>query len=946
MKAPERPDNEETRLEQLYRLDILDTPPEAVFDDLTRLAAMFCGTLFSTVSLIDQERQWFKSTTGPLGVAETPRDLSFCGHTILRDELLVVEDAQADVRFRDNPLVTAGPMIRFYAGAPLITQDGLALGTLCVFDPQPRSLSDSQQEALRLLARQITQRIEQRLTDTLVQHLSSLLDVSNSYVVMFDPFSERISYVNAALRQRLSERFAQDTRTLFAELFPDVDYDRYFTPERLGQSNAERRKITRIQFPDLPDGRAELRLLSTLDQGRHTCVLLFNDQSELSRTQRLAEQAQSNLKVFSQVARQSKNAVIITDANERIEWVNQSFETLTGYTASEAMGRVPGDFLQGPDTADIDRERIRKHLDEGKPVVQEILNYGKNGQSYWVEIYIEPIRNNQGRITHFVASQANVTHRREQEQAIRAARNAAERANRAKSQFLANISHELRTPLNGIMGVTEQLQEQIPEPLADLVGTLDQSSRHLLDILNDLLDLSHIQNGHLALTNEPFRLDEILQDVERLFRPRADSVGTILALALNTDLPESTPLVGDATRLKQVLMNLVNNAVKFTQQGRVELRAQLTSDPDAPSLACLHLAVADTGPGIAPEHQARIFESFEQLDNSSTRVHGGSGLGLAISRQIVKAMGSDIELDSTPGQGSTFHFTLRLPLAPPDSLAAPLATTGGATGAGRPVSHALVIDDNEINRKILETLLKRLGFPVVYSAPSARRALALLDNLQPDLVFVDLHMPGMDGEAFLDRARQEFSERGRPLPWMIACTADVGEQQRRHCLRVGFDAHLAKPVSGTSVRALLADLGLAVVAGEAPVAAASPSAPAGAPDHTRVLDLDQLKKAFLGNEDLLGEFLGLLLENLPTHLIRIREALMLGNVVAHYDAAHSIKGLVGYFEDAGLMERVTALESAMKRGDVDAAQRHFDETDGILNSLMTEIRALLPQLVS
>jgi PAS domain S-box-containing protein len=801
MKTPGKPDNETDRLDHLNRLDILDTSAEDLFDDFTRLASMLCRTLFSTVSIIDDERQWFKSVQGPLGVDQTSRDVSFCGHAILQNGLFIVEDAIEDQRFNDNPLVTGGPMIRFYAGAPLITSAGFALGTLCVFDPKPGKLDESQQEALKLLAGQVVNRLEQRMNETLIDHVGTLMDVSNTYILMVDPRTERVSYMNDGLTRRLPSRNFTTARELIDDLFPELGYDQLLNPPEV-TANSASSKTTTVRFHGDPNGKAELQVLSHLSGGRHHSLVLFHDKSDLFHSQSRSEEAEADARVFSSVAAQSKNSVIVCDIDGRIKWANKSFEHLTGYTASEVMGEKPGDFLQGPDTAAADRERIGRHLARKEPVLQEILNYSKSGEPYWIEIYVEPVFDNDGRLTHFVSSQSNVTRRKEQDLAIRASKEEAEESNRAKSQFLANISHELRTPLNGIMGLTENLMERVPDNLKETVKTLDHSSRHLLSVLNDILDLSQIESGYMTLVSEPFSVEELLSDVESLFSPQAKTVGTDLKVEFDDSVPRW--LVSDATRLRQILMNLVSNAVKFTHKGEIVLSVRQSPDtgPQTDSdLTRLEFCVRDTGPGISLKDQERIFENFEQLDNSSTRVHGGTGLGLAISRQLVKAMGGDISIESEPGKGTALKFTLRFPRS--DTPPAKKTQFEPGMRTHFEISHALVVDDNEINRRILTDMLERSGIGSVYTAPSARRALALLRNLQPDVVFIDLHMPEMDGFQLLEEIKKELGAQGRAMPLTIACTADVGNNKKRQCLNAGFDVHFGKPITGERLSELL-----------------------------------------------------------------------------------------------------------------------------------------------
>ncbi|MDX1475262.1 MAG: PAS domain-containing protein, partial [Reinekea sp.] len=537
MKAPDIPANETDRIEKLRSLDILDTPPEAIFDDLTRLAAIACGTPFSVVSLIDDDRQWFKSIQGELGIQETSREISFCGHTIFEEQLFIVEDTLQDERFKDNPVVTESPNIRFYAGAPLTTSDGLTLGTLCVFGPEPSNLTDDQKVSLQLLAKQATEKIECRLTDTLLESVSDVLDISETYVFMFDPRTEHVTDSNPKLLTQLPDPQTKNVRKLLASLFPDLDYDTL-----IGKTSADELPATpiktRLTFPGQTDGSAQIRVLPRYTGGRNTIVVLFRDDTELAKTRTSAQDAQFNFRLFNQVALQTSASVVICDATGHIEWVNHSFEKLTGYSLEECYNKKPGEFLQGADTNPETKAKMSELLKESEPVSVEILNYTKSGQAYWVDILIEPIHDDTGRLTHFVSTQTDITERKAHEIALESARKAAEHANAAKSQFLAKISHELRTPLNGILGVTENLLDQAPENLQDMVGTLHQSANHLFSLLNDLLELTQLQHGHFTLRAESVCLAELLSDVEHLFATRANSVNTSLACTFSKDLPD------------------------------------------------------------------------------------------------------------------------------------------------------------------------------------------------------------------------------------------------------------------------------------------------------------------------------------------------------------------------------------------------------------------------
>lgn len=898
METPPLLENEAERLDRLYQLDVLDTSAEKLYDDLTRLAAILCKTRFATVSLIDRDRQWFKSRQGGLP-DQLDRDTSFCGHAILRDDVFIVEDAASDRRFADNPLVTQEPLIRFYAGAPLVTSDGFAIGTLCVFDSKPGTLSPEQREALELLANQVTERLEKRVEYTLTRHIGDILDTSDLYVLLLDLRRDKVLYTNDALYRRLPALPASATAA-FQWLFPKIPL-----PDIDNDPNTEHTLEARVRFSAEDNMATWVRLIHSREAGRKNLMAIIHDQSALTASRKEAFEAHSRLRLFSQAANQSLNLIIITDADEHITWVNPSFEALTGYRLDEVIGKRPGDVMQGPDTSPEARRRLGEHIRNGLPVRQEILNYSRDGIPFWLDVYVEPIRNEQNKITHYVASQTDITRRKEQEQAIYQARDAAERANRGKSAFLANISHELRTPLNGILGVAELLQDKAPDNLQPMVQTLNQSSRHLLRLLNDLIDLSHIESGHMKLELAPINLTEELQEVANLFRPRAAEVGT--ELVLDIDGLNGSWLMGDATRIKQVVMNLVGNAVKFTENGKVLIQA--TASEANERFCTVELAVVDDGPGIPEADQQRIFEHFEQLDNSATRAYGGSGLGLAISRQLLYLMGAELGLESQPGQGARFHTRLVLAVTaapgPSDSREKPAATSN-------PLREVLVVDDNAVNRNILETMLKHVGAKRTYTAGSARRGLAMLDNITPDLVFVDIQMPGMDGYQFLREARHRLDEANRPQPLMIACTAHSGDENKRRSLESGFNAHMEKPITRDALRTLLTSLSYRLTGDLRAPSEKSPYTPEHNYTVDAILNAGPMEAAFGDDESSKREFLELFLQHCPGQIAALSEALREASLPPQADLAHTLKGLLGYFGAPSLSAQAFALEQAMK----------------------------------
>ncbi|MGH8046490.1 MAG: ATP-binding protein [Chthoniobacterales bacterium] len=378
----------------------------------------------------------------------------------------------------------------------------------------------------------------------------------------------------------------------------------------------------------------------------------------------------------------------------------------------------------------------------------------------------------------------------------------AEAANLAKSQFLAMMSHDIRTPINGIMGFTSLLRDM---PLLDTqrehVEAIEQCADSLLSLVNDILDLSKIESGHLAIEPQPFALIPCLKEVLTALRPRALAKG--ISLNFEMDGPVPAGIETDRTRLVQILTNLIGNAVKFTDEGGVHLRVSCARPPDSELPAQWTFEVSDTGIGIAPEQQQRIFEPFHQLDGAHR--HEGSGLGLAITRRISRQLGGEVSLKSTPEVGSTFTVTIPAPVA---KLAQPDVVVFESVEEHRfPDVHALVVDDHPLNAKLTGLMLRRVECRtrIVHSAADAISACA---EETFDVVFMDLQMPHMDGLEATRELRRLESERklASPIPLhIVALTANVMAEDRNACIEAGMNDYLEKPLRENELlRALLA----------------------------------------------------------------------------------------------------------------------------------------------
>jgi PAS domain S-box-containing protein len=665
-------------------------------------------------------------------------------------------------------------------------------------------------------------------------------------------------------------------------------------------------------------------------------LLVVEPVVRLLRRQHAAVMARSReFEQLAMVAERTSNAVIITDAQRRVTWVNTAFTSMSGYTLADVLGKSPGAVLQGPATDPATVARVRATLNDGESVRATILNVTKAGQPYWLDLSIEPLREH-GTITGYIGLTADITelvtasealqreraalaqttaqleeaqqlarmgswvydvesqaiewsaetfhllgrdpaagtpsarllyddyhpddgralraavesavrsgtpyslvlrtgggnpavrHLRangrarrapdgtvtslygtitdvtesvEREEALRQAQERAEEASRSKSAFLANMSHEIRTPLTAILGFTGLLRDEAtrdgatPEQLQSM-ETVQRAGEHLLSVINDILDISKIEAGKLAIESVPAPLPAILLDVESLMRARASVRGVGLETRLLTPVPDR--ILTDPTRLRQILMNLVGNAAKFTERGRILVEASIE---DTQQGELLVIAIEDTGPGMTEAQAAQLFQPFTQADSSVTRRYGGTGLGLTICRRLAHLMGGDVELVQTcPGRGS--RFELRLPLQEPaDVTRIDSLTSGEAVHAALPApagtivlrGRILLAEDGDDNQRLISLLLRAAGAEVTV-APNGRVALEMLEWASSggapfDLLLTDMQMPEMDGYTLARTLRAG----GATIP-IVALTAHAMADDRARCLEAGCDDYATKPI--------------------------------------------------------------------------------------------------------------------------------------------------------
>lgn len=892
--------NEKERLAALHSYNILDTLSEEEFDRITALAAIICDAPISLISLIDDKRQWFKSKKG-LDVTQTARDISFCQYAIMGDAIMEIEDATANILFKENPLVTGDPNIRFYAGCPLIDTNGHALGTLCVIDQQSKKLSEQQRKGLALLADDVMSMITERRRKEELKNFEKLFQLSNDFICIAgtDGYFKR---VNPSFCTVAGWDMNFLTQTSFYTLIHPDDV-----------------QTTMMQLQSVADGEAsvtfchrfktsagEYRMLqwdASYEQATGSIYAIGRDISTEVKKERLLKESEEKLKAFFE---NSQGLMCTHDLDGKFITVNSAGASILGYTCDEILsmslfdivpaerhplvtaylktiatngsakgqmvtrhkdgslriwmfnnvleqttGDTPYIIANGIDITErtqmeseltaerarlsafvehapaavamldknlkyiahsqrwleeyriIDRDIVGVHhydvfrniSDEWKEVIQRSLagSVEKCEQEIWrpegwkhdqyLRWEVRPWYLFNGEIGGIMMYSQDITqfclHREE----LKNARVLAEQASLAKSEFLANMSHEIRTPLNGVIGFTDLLlKTKLDSTQQQYLSIVNQSANGLLSIINDILDFSKIEAGKLELATEKCDLYEIACQATDVISFQVQNKGVELLLNVSPDLPRF--IWTDPVRIKQILVNLLGNAAKFTEQGEIELKVEALTLSDGDS-ATVRFSVRDTGIGIKTDRQNKIFEAFAQEDGSTTKKYGGTGLGLTISNKLLGLMKSRLQLESVQHVGSTFYFDITVPCE-----------------YGNPVDwdnlekiqRVLVVDDNENNRMILTRILalKNIAVTAVKNGFDALQILAA--GNQFDVVIMDYHMPFMDGLETVKKMRENVYTSITEQPIVVLYSSSDDASVIKASEELNINQRLVKPV--------------------------------------------------------------------------------------------------------------------------------------------------------
>jgi PAS domain S-box-containing protein len=784
---------EQERLCALYSYDVLDTEAEAEYGNMAKLAAQIFGVPFACISLIDKERQWIKASVG-LDIDQSPRSSSFCQYTIAGSEVFEVQDTLLDTRFADNPFVSGDPYVRFYAGAPLVDADGYTLGALCIMDRSPNQITSEQKRILETLAGEVVVRLslkrrkqELRTENLRLEEMLNISSLSPEIHSILDR-EGNVLFINAAVTNLLGYSVSEALKMNFWQVcYPE---DMAKVKATLAEGLVAGQKQFDLQF----------RVVGSLGLVRwFSWSMVTKNGRWYSYGRDITEikQVQSELMKLSFVASKVNNGVVINDAENQVTWVNEAFEKITGFNLDDIKGKRLGDLISGPETDLPLIQYAREQAKENQSFTIDLLGYKKDKTPIWLSIYNTVVLDEHGSVDIEVEIILDVTDKKRAEREMFEAKEQALQLSEAKEMFLSVMSHEIRNPLNAVIGMTHLLLGNDPKlsQINDL-NILKFSGENLLHIINDILDFTKIETGNLELEHLSFSLKALANDIINSLQINANKNENQIELNFDDRIPAE--LLGDKTRLYQILMNLLGNAIKFTHKGKVELQMALQEDQNEKVL--VEFQVKDNGIGIPADKQSYIFESFTQAKTDISRKYGGTGLGLAITKKLLKLYNSDIHVSSTEGQGTTFTFTLAL-----DKVSEDKSRTGlinrNAEFAGRKV---LVVDDNEINILIAKRILTNWGLDVEV-ASNGHEAIDKVMSTRFEIIFMDIRMPGIDGFETTSIIRDLEDEHYKSVP-IVALTASSMHDDHSKYETSGMNGYIMKPFNPDDIRAVLSDL--------------------------------------------------------------------------------------------------------------------------------------------
>jgi PAS domain S-box-containing protein len=768
-----------------------------VFNRAVRLACALFGRVKGCITLVDGDTIWRSGEPDDRvrGNAVGPRRVAATG------KLLWAEDLRADPEFCNEPEVTGPPHIRFYAAAPIRLEDGSIPGALWVagLDPRPfdQDLADRLQDLADTVADEwVRARASQDLDATsrkgerVEKMLEEVVRGAPLAIVLLDA-----NFTILSASDRLRENMGVTGEVRGRSLF-DV-HEGYFEKWRPMLDRSLQGQVIRAERIPFKHPSGELRwfeaeVLPWMDPAGNVggVMITAHDITQLVEALERTERSEERLRLALQIADvhvwemdYRRGELFKSGAEDTFFPKPVTYQDLLtdiwGSIHPEDRAHVMACWDQHVATGEAYRPQYRIHREDGKEI--------------WAEGTARIVQDEDGMPVRLIGALQNITERKQQERALVQAKEEAEAANQAKSAFLATMSHEIRTPLNGVLGMAQAMAmgELSPEQ-RERLDVIRQSGESLLAILNDVLDLSKIEAGKLELEQADFDIEDLARGAHATFSAIAEAKG--LRFGLNVEPAARGVYLGDSVRVRQILYNLVSNALKFTERGAVNVCV-------GGGLDSLTFRVTDTGIGIASDKLATLFQKFEQGDASTTRRYGGTGLGLAICYDLTQLMGGWIEAQSRPGAGSTFTVMLPLIRVARKRTERPQEQPAAPAPADRPI-RVLAAEDNAMNQLVLKTLLGQFGIEPVMVA-NGKEAIAAWEREPWDVILMDVQMPEMDGPSATAVIRTREMVEARPRTPIVALTANAMPHHIKEYAEVGMDGFVAKPIEAGKLLAAL-----------------------------------------------------------------------------------------------------------------------------------------------